>query len=93
MPGWDDAHQLELVGNNVRADPAVAWYGQLATNISLVITKVKWGKGYELLAYHGEKLGQRVSNPGHVCETRFTSSERKIYKNYLESGSIVRLNL
>ena len=85
LPGWDDAHQLELVGNNVRSDPAVAWYGQLATNISLVITKVKWGKGYELLAYHGEKLGQRVSNPGHVCETRFTSSERKIYKNYLSN--------
>ena len=83
LPGWDDAHQLELVGNNVRADPAVAWYGNLANSISLVITKVKWGKGYELLAYHGEKLGQRVSNPGHVCETRFTSSERKIYKNYL----------
>jgi len=59
------------------------FYTGMAEKVSRVVQKVRWGKNYEHAREVAANLGLVLANPGHVCETRFASSERKVYKVFL----------
>ena len=87
LPGWDIAHQLELVLNKVR--DISKWYGEMADKVSRVIAKVKWGKGQEKARETAERMKIVLRDTSAVCETRFASSERKVYKNFLANWEVL----
>ena len=84
-PGWDPAHQLELVWNDTRKDPNVAWYGDMADKVARVTVKARWGKNHERALAIAKDLLVVLADVSGVCETRFTASERKVYTNVLKN--------
>lgn len=83
LPGWEIAHQLEVVLNHIRKK--IVWYAEMAEKVSRVVSKCRYGKNFEAALVIAERLSIVLRDPGVVCETRFASSERKVYKNVINN--------
>ena len=92
---WDGAHRIELGANTVRS--ANSCWKDLAAFVCEVQSSYLYGKGYDRVRKTVAQLKEQyagVAAPmlrffaiGHVCDSRFMWSERRVYKNF--GGNLV----
>jgi hypothetical protein len=58
LPGWDDAHQIELTLNDELGLEFNGWYKDLAEKCSRITCKIKFGKNYEKARVIAESPGR-----------------------------------
>lgn len=101
LPGWDAAHRLELMLKDCRTDaecsleplPHITWYALLATAVSEIQLRWKYGKRYEELRVEAEGMRRQLLNPQTFCDTRFAQAEQKVYYNFMRNWDIFVSNL
>jgi hypothetical protein len=87
MPGWDDAHRLELALGAVRQ--TMDWYKNLAVTVSNVQQRYKFGKGYEEALKAAKVIEKRLMSFSHFCETRFAAAEVTVYDHFIANHGIL----
>jgi len=94
LAGWDDAHRLELVVNDIRKDTALIllWYRTIAEKLSSLQADYRYGKHYEEALDIAEAMKRELFAPTYICTTRFCSSERKVYINFYGNWTIFHTN-
>ncbi|KAJ1637498.1 hypothetical protein T492DRAFT_301128 [Pavlovales sp. CCMP2436] len=94
LAGWDNAHRLELVVNDIRKDTALIllWYRTIAEKLSSLQADYRYGKHYEEALDIAEAMKRELFAPTYICTTRFCSSERKVYVNFYGNWTLYHTN-